>query len=75
MRTLSVREARERLTDIDELIAKEGEILLTRRGHPIARIVPLSGSRHLPSRAILRSKMPRMRTPSEALVRAERDSR
>ncbi len=75
MRRVSIREARERLTSIDELLAKEGEIVLTRRGRPIARLLPLTGQRRLPSRANLRRKMAPVSTPSEALVRADRDAR
>jgi antitoxin (DNA-binding transcriptional repressor) of toxin-antitoxin stability system len=75
MRKLSIREARESLPSIGELLAKEGEILLTRRGRPIARILALSGPRRLPSRANLRSKMPRRLVPSEILVRADRNER
>jgi prevent-host-death family protein len=74
MRTLSIREVREHLTSIDELVAKEGEIVLTRHGRPIARIVPMSGPRQLPSRRALRAKTPRL-TPSETHVRADRDER
>jgi antitoxin (DNA-binding transcriptional repressor) of toxin-antitoxin stability system len=75
MKELSIREAREQLTAIEELVEKEGEIILTRRGKAVARILPLTGPRKLPSRASLRRKMPRLKTPSEALVRLDRDSR
>jgi prevent-host-death family protein len=75
MRSLSIRETRERLASIDELVAKEGEIVITRRGRPVARILPLTGPRRLPSRANLRGKMPRLSVPSEVIVRAEREER
>jgi len=75
MRTMSIREAREQLTNVDEIATKVGEIVLTRRGRPVARILPLRGAHRLPPRASLRKKMPRMSVPSEALVRAERDER
>lgn len=75
MKELSIREAREQLTAIEELVAKEGEIVLTRRGKAVARILPLSGPRRLPSCSRLRAQMPRMKTTSEALVRRERDER
>jgi antitoxin (DNA-binding transcriptional repressor) of toxin-antitoxin stability system len=74
VKTLSIREAREQLTSIEELLAKEREVVLTRRGQPVARILPLSGPRRMPSRANLRRKMPCL-TPSEVLVRADRDGR
>ena len=75
MRKLSTREVREHLTELEDLIAKEGELLLTRRGRPVARILPVTGARRLPSRARLRSQMPRLSTPSEVLLRKERDER
>jgi antitoxin (DNA-binding transcriptional repressor) of toxin-antitoxin stability system len=63
------------MTRIDTLVAQAGEIVLTRRGHPVARILPLGGPRRLPSRAGLRQKMSRMSIPSEDLLRAERNAR
>lgn len=74
MKKISIREACLHLTSIDVLLAKEGEVLLTRRGQPLARIVPLHGPRRLPSQALLRSKMPRL-SASEGMVRHERDER
>lgn len=75
MKTLSVKEIREQLSNIEALAAAEGEILLTRRGRPIARILPLGRSRRMPSRRALREKMPYTELPSEELIRAERDER
>lgn len=75
MRTLSIREMRNELGRLDQLIGKEGEILITRRGHPIARLVPAGGARKKPSHAELRAVMPRLATGSEQLLRSERDER
>jgi antitoxin (DNA-binding transcriptional repressor) of toxin-antitoxin stability system len=74
MKTLTVREAREQMAHIEKLLATEGEVILTRRGKPIARIVSLTGGRPLPSRAALRAQTRQLR-PTEALVREERDER
>ncbi len=75
MRTLSIREMRNELGRLDRLISTEGEILITRRGKPIARLIPAGGARKKPSHADLRAAMPRLATGSERLLRAERDER
>jgi prevent-host-death family protein len=75
MRRLSVREARAALTRVDELLARETEIIITRHGKPIARLVAVQPSLERPSHADLRAKMPRMKVGSERLVRADRDER
>jgi antitoxin (DNA-binding transcriptional repressor) of toxin-antitoxin stability system len=75
MKELSIRDAREQLSSIEELVAKEGEIVLTRRGKAVARILPLSGPRKLPSCRALRAKLPALSQGSEALIRDERDQR
>ena len=75
MREISIREMRENLAHLDELVRTEGEILVTRRGLPIARLLPLAGSRAKPGHDDLRSAMRRLETPSEMLVREDRDQR
>ena len=75
MKKLSVREMRVALARLEELVAKEGEILLTRRGRAIARLLPVGPDRPMPSHAKLRAAMPRLSLGSEALVREDRESR
>ncbi len=75
MKKLSIRQMREALTALDDMVAKEGEILVTRRGRTIARVLPVPESRRLPSHADLRARMRLMRASSEALIREDRDSR
>jgi prevent-host-death family protein len=75
MRELSIREMRERLGSLDRLVQNEGELLITRRGVPIARVLPVKGSQPRPDHAQLRAAMPKLRTPSEILVREDRDQR
>jgi prevent-host-death family protein len=75
MKTLTIRELREKLTQIERLVSEQGEILITRRGRPVAKILPLGPRRLLRSRSALRQMMPVMNTPSEKLIRAERDER
>ena len=75
MRELSIREMRENLGNLDQLVKTEGEILITRRGIPIARLLPMKGAQTKPSHAELRAAMPKLDTPSQARVRDDRDQR
>ncbi len=76
MKRLTIRQARENLTDLERLLAKEGEVMITRRGTPVARLLPVGVRRKpMPSHRKLREKMMRLRVPSERLVREERDER
>ena len=75
MKTLSVREMRAALSHLDELVAEAGEVVVTRRGRPLARIVPIRPRGGMPSRAEFRATMPRMKIPSEVYVRQDRDER
>jgi prevent-host-death family protein len=73
MKRLNIREARQSLSQLEKLLAEEGELTITRRGAPIARVVPVSAIRGVPSHEDLRQKMPRMKKGSGSFIRAERD--
>jgi prevent-host-death family protein len=73
MRSLSIRELREALPSIGQMVESEGEVLLTRHGRPVAKLVPVNPSRSAPSHADLRAGMVRMTVSSEELVRADRE--
>ena len=75
MKELNVREMRAAIGRLDELVDAAGELVVSRRGRPIARILPVNGARQRPDHADLRTRMPQLSTPSEALIRAERDER
>ena len=75
MKTLTIREMRAALAGLDELLAKEGEILITCRGRAVARLLPIEPARGAPSHARLRAAMPRLSVGSEALLREDRDAR
>jgi prevent-host-death family protein len=75
MRSLSIREVREALASIEKLVEKEGELLITRHGKPVARIVPLERPRRPPSHKAFRDSMPFQEIPSEVLIREDRDAR
>jgi len=75
MKSLSIREVRKELAQLDELLARDGEVIVTRHGRPIARLLPLASRLSMPSHAELRAGMPRLKSGSEAHIRAERDER
>ena len=75
MKQLTIREAREALSHLDRLLAVEGELTITRRGEPIARVLPVGKRRTIPSHRDLRESMPRMRKSSEKVIREDRDGR
>jgi antitoxin (DNA-binding transcriptional repressor) of toxin-antitoxin stability system len=73
MKKLTIRQARQSLGNLDRLLAEESEVTITRRGNPIARVLPAVTERTMPSHAALRRSMPRMRKGSERLIREDRD--
>jgi prevent-host-death family protein len=75
MRSLSIREVRAALAHIEELVEQEGELLITRHGEPVARIVPVERPRRLPSHKAFRDSLPFQEIPSEVLIREDRDAR
>ena len=75
MKSLSVREMRSAIRRLDEILARNGEMILTRRGRPVARLLPLRANRAVPSHKDLREKMPKLVRGSEVLVREDRDAR
>jgi prevent-host-death family protein len=75
MKQLSIRDVRAELPRLDELLSQEGEIVITRRGKPIARVLPARRAKGMPSHAGLRALMPRLSRGSENYIRADRDQR
>ena len=75
MRKLSVREVRAALPQLERILEQEGELVITRNGVPIARVLPAVRREGMPSHAELRSRMPRLSVGSEVLIRQERDER
>lgn len=75
MKEINVREMRASIGRLDELVAEAGQLVISRHGKPIARVLPMPGRRARPDHADLRDRMPRLADPSEALIRAERNER
>jgi antitoxin (DNA-binding transcriptional repressor) of toxin-antitoxin stability system len=75
MKTVNVRELRQEMPRLRELLAAEHELLLVSNGEPVARILPVLRKRQVPSLAQHRARMKTLVVPSEALIREERDRR
>jgi antitoxin (DNA-binding transcriptional repressor) of toxin-antitoxin stability system len=82
MKTLGVREVRQRYEVLKETLEKEGEAILTHHGKPFARVLPLTTLTQQQLRAQrgkeladFRRSMPYQSTPSEQLIREDRDAR
>lgn len=75
VRSISVREMRAALPELERLLEREGEIVITRRGKAVARILPTAPEGGIPSRAGLRRQMRRLEVGSEVLIREDRDAR
>ena len=75
MKELNIREMRASIGRLDELVAMEGELVVSRHGQPIARILPMPAHRQFPDHADLRARMPRLQSSSAELIREERDER
>lgn len=78
MKALNIREIRQELSHLDELLAKEGELLVTRHGKPIARVLPVGAPKPsivMPSNAALRAKMAYLEVPTSIYIREDRDAR
>jgi len=78
MKELSVREMRQGYQPLHKALEEEGEVILTHRGKPFARVLPLeptTSPHRLPSLKWLRDQMPFQEIPSEVLIREDRDAR
>jgi antitoxin (DNA-binding transcriptional repressor) of toxin-antitoxin stability system len=78
MKALSIRAAREALPRLDKLVNEHGEVVITRRGRPILRVIPLG--RATPPvgsdrNAALRARLPVGPTSSTELIREDREDR
>jgi prevent-host-death family protein len=75
MKEINVREMRANIGRLEELVEEAGELIISRRGKPIARVLPVSQHRQRPSHADLRQRTETLSSPSADLIREERDER
>lgn len=72
---MSIREIRQQLPQLQAVLEKAQEIVITRHGKPLARIIPVTQIRKKPTHANLRALQPRHQVTSEVLIRTDRDER
>lgn len=75
MKTLTIPEAREGLSHSEEMFADDDEVLVVRRGEPIARILPAIPKRKVRSLAEFRAGQTVQQVPSEVIVGEDREER
>lgn len=76
MKQVGIKQARQELPDLIDRAEAGEEIIITRQGKAVARIVaaPMP-AKALPSLAEFRRRLDRPGTPAVQLIRAERDER
>ena len=72
---ISIREMRNQLGRLDELLAEENELIITRHNKPVARVLPVKGEKPRPDHKVLRNRLPDQETGSEVLQRLDREER
>lgn len=77
MRTINVRELRNAIPRLKEVLAESGELVLVNKGERIARLTPIPSEppRRLPSLKAFRDSMQIGEKPLEDTIREERDRR
>lgn len=75
MSATNIRDARKNLSALLEQVERGEEVIISRRGKPVARLVHVHDAANVrfPSRAELRSKLPPAREAAGDLVRRLRD--
>jgi prevent-host-death family protein len=77
VRTAGVREARQNLSALLDEVRRGREVVITERGRPVAKLVPLDRPRGkgVPNLAAFRRKMPVLRPPLSTTVTEDRVDR
>lgn len=75
MRTAGVREARQDLTSLLDDVRKGREVVITERGRPVARLVPIKADGLFPDLSRLRQKGRAVRPSLSEAVLEDREDR
>jgi prevent-host-death family protein len=77
MKTAGIREARQNIAELIEVVRKGREVLITDRGRPVARLVPVekSNARAFPGRVAFRRSMTALRPPLSSTIGEDREDR
>ena len=72
--SIALAEAKAHLSQVLDRVEAGEELVITRRGKPVARVVPVQPSVvPLPPLAAFRAQFPKMRRSSTEMIRAIRD--
>ena len=73
---LGVREIRAGCEALQDVLAREGEVILTRHGKPFARVLPYAETaQKMPSLKDFRARQKHQTVPTASIIRKERDER
>jgi prevent-host-death family protein len=75
MRTAGVREARQDLTSLLDEVRKGREVVITERGRPVARLVPIKSQTTFPDLKRVRRKSQPIRPALSQAVLDDREDR
>lgn len=76
MKTITIREAREGLSHPEQLFAEDDEVVVTRHGEPVARILPVGKPRpKIRSLAAFRASQQPLTPPLSQTVAEDREER
>ena len=76
MKTITIREAREGLSHPDRMFAAADEVIVTRRGEPIARILPIATAKpKFRSLAAFRASQTPLSPPLSQTIAEDREDR
>jgi prevent-host-death family protein len=76
MKHIGIKQARQALPDLIDRAEAGEEIIITRQGKPVAKLIAApQGLKPLPSLADFRREIGRTGTPAAQLLREERDAR
>lgn len=77
MQRAGIRETRQNISELIEIVRKGREILITDHGKPVARLVPAGRSKAqaYPGRAAFRRSMPALHPPLSLAISEDREDR
>ena len=76
MKTITIREAREGLSHPEQLFAADDELIVTRRGEPVARILPIKPVKpKIRSMAAFRASQAPLNPPLSQTIAEDREDR
>lgn len=73
MTTINVRDARESISQLLDLVQTGEEVIILRRGKPVARLIGPERTGSFPDRSQLRKSIPPMPQSAAEMVRSLRD--